>query len=176
MNDDFPEDALDEISKSQRKRDAQALQALGQRLIGLKRAQLDQIPLSDRVREAIEGAQRITQRIARKREMQYVGKLLRDVDAGPIEAAVAKLDATGVNERLRQHRLEQWRDALIEAGDPVLQQLVEVSAAADRQQLRQLLMTARRERDRGKPPAAARQLFKVLRELDGIDELPPEPA
>ncbi len=167
---------LDEtLSKSQRKREAHAMQALGQRLIDLKAQQLATIPLPEELREAIEGAKRITQRIARKREMQYVGKLLREIDPAPVEAALERLDATGIQERLRQHRLERWRDALVEGGDAVIQKLVESAPAADRSQLRQLVRKARQEAASERPPVAARQLFRQLRELDLVDELPEDP-
>ena len=128
--------------------------------------------MPDRLRRAVEAAQGITQNVARKREIQYVGKLLRDIDVDPIRDALEALDNAGRIEAARQHRLERWRDALVEQGDPLLHRLAQLVATVDRQKVRQLLMRARRERDADRPPKAARELFRVLREYDRLENLP----
>ena len=120
----------------------------------------------------MEAAKRITQRVARKRELQFVGKLLREVDPEPIQTALDELEAPGLKEQARFHRLEEWRDQLIESGDPLINRLCEHNRVADRQQLRQLVLKARTEAEQDKPPAAARKLFKALRALDDVEPLP----
>lgn len=160
-------------SKSQRKRDALEIRSLANRLIALAPAKLAQVPLDDMVRAEIERARSIRSNVARKRQMQYVAKLLR---RGGAEEASDALDAFDDNARqlnARHHRAEAWRDHVLESGDAAIGELLEQRRDADAQALRQLLRNARREAERNKPPTAARALFKILRELDESTPLPP---
>ena len=156
----------DQPSKSQRKRDAKALQQLGAELVALNAGQLDDLQMPDDLRDAIELARRIREKTGRKRQLLYIGKLLRQTDAEPLQR---QLDAMRLQDReatARLHRLEHWRDRLIEEGDSALAELLETFPHADRQHLRQLLRNARLERDRDQAPKTARQLVRYLRELD----------
>lgn len=169
---EFP-DQPEEVSRSQKKREAQDIKALASRLIALKPAKLAQVPLDEQLVDEIERARNIRSNVARKRQLQYVAKLLRRGDVTPLEEALASFDDAARQLTARQHRSEAWRDHLIEAGDPAVGELIEKRRDADAQAIRQLVRNARREAGRNKPPAAARSLFRLLRELDESEPLPP---
>lgn len=154
------------ISKSQRKRESHALQALGEALVALSPERLAGMPLPEVLRQAVLDAQRIHQRGAHKRQLQYIGRLMRDVDAGPIKAALDTLRQSNREAAVRQHRLERWRERLLDEGDAALENLLAEYPNADRQHIRQLVRNAQRERERGEPPRNGRTLFRYLRELD----------
>jgi ribosome-associated protein len=154
-----PTDAL--ASKSQRKREAQALFDLGRALVGLDAAALGRLPLDRRLREAVHEARAIKSHIAHKRQLQFIARILRGMDAEPLR------------ETARHHRIETWRDRLLAEGDNALRELLAGHDQTAAQGLRQLLRNAQRESARGKPPAAARKLFRLLRELDTRQPLPP---
>jgi ribosome-associated protein len=168
---ELPEDDDDEemilISKSQLKRESHAMSDLGRTLVELPQHKLNKIPLEEDLKEAITLARRIKERGGHKRQLQYIGKLLRIADAEPILAALHKLEIEHAQENARLHRLEQWRDRLLKEGDSALGELLAQQPDADRQQLRQLLRSAQKEREQNKPPKSARELFKFLR--DNID-------
>ena len=162
-----------ELSKSQRRRDALELKSLAKSLIELSPSRLDRLPLEKAVREAIDQAHRIRSNVARKRQMQFVAKLLRRADAEPITEAMAALEQEGRLVTARQHRAERWRDYLLEAGDPAVSELLNQRRDADAQAIRQLIRKARSEVTRGRPPAASRSLFRLLRDMDENESLPP---
>ena len=152
------------ISKSQLKRESHALTDLGKELVELAQSELKKIPLDERLLEAIALAHRIKERGGRKRQLQYIGKLLRTADVEPILAAMEGLKLEHAKDNARQHRLEQWRDRLLEEGDAALNELLAQHPDADRQRLRQLLRNAQKEQSQNKPPKSARELFKYLRD------------
>ncbi len=158
-NDDLP------VSKSQLKRESHALQKLGEALIALSSKKLQTIQLPDNLQSAIHDAQKIKSHSALKRQRQYIGKLMRNIDAEPIESALDKLLNRDAQSTARLHRIEKWRDRLLEEGDTALSELVGEYPACDRQQLRQWIRSAQREQKLNKPPASSRQLFRYLREL-----------
>lgn len=162
----LPEDTDSEHkSRSQVKREMEALQVLGEALVALKTEQLDAIPLPDKLRDAVIAARTTTDRGARRRQFQYIGKLMRNVDAEPIRQALDVLNNRGKQAATQFHRLERWRDRLLSEGDAALSEFLEEHPAADRRHIRQLLRNAQRETQAGKPPAAARALFRYLREI-----------
>ncbi len=156
-------------SKTQLKREAQVLQDLGTELVGLNTDQLNRLPLPEDLRDAVDLARRITQRGGRKRQLQYIGKLMRGLDAEPIQAALDALRKPAREDTARLHRLEHWRDQLLAEGDAALESLLEAFPQADRQHLRRLTRDAQREAKQDKPPKSARALFRYLRELDDAD-------
>ncbi|MFA5676930.1 MAG: ribosome biogenesis factor YjgA [Pseudomonas sp.] len=166
---EFPEEHEDqnddEKSKSQVKREMHAYQDLGRRLIDLKPAQLDKLELTDKLRAALEEAHRHTARGALKRHLNFVGKLVReqpDIDA--IRALVDRLDSNSHAHAHYFHQLERWRDRLL-TGEPSEQDaFLDVYPNAERQTIRQLVRQAAKETAENKPPAAARKLFKLIRE------------
>ncbi|WP_346798909.1 ribosome biogenesis factor YjgA [Halomonas sp. Bachu 37] len=162
-------DALDERpSKSQLKREMHALQALGETLIAMKPAELARFPLSDDMLRAIEETSRIRSHEGRRRHMQYVGKLIRKEDLVAIQAVFDAIEQEKHQRDHAFHRLEKWRDRLIEEGDQGVEAFMADYPDADRQALRQLARNARRERDQNKPPTASRKLFKHLRDTAAL--------
>lgn len=153
-------------SKSQRRRDMEALQALGEELVGLPATALRDMPLPDTLREAVMLARSITAHGGRRRQLQYIGKLMREVDAAPIRAALEQRGRQSRAQARHFHKLEQLRDRLLEEGESVVDEVCERHPRAERQRLRQLLRQARKERELQQPPKSARQLFRYLRELE----------
>lgn len=164
--DDFDIDTDDRPSRSQLKRDAEALQDLGRELVEMSQARLDRVEMPDKLREAIDLARRITAHGGKRRQMQYIGKLMRNLDAEPIRAQLEAMQQADRRAAQRFHHLEALRDKLIAEGDAALGDILEDYPDADRQHLRQLIRQAQQERDKNKPPASARSLFRYLRELD----------
>ncbi len=159
-------DATDEKSKSQIKRELLALQDLGERLTTLKPDLIERLPLSDALHKALHDAPKHKAHIARKRHIQYIGKLLRDQDIDAILVLIDQLDSSTREYNERFHALERWRDRLLGDGDSALEAFFNDYPNADRQHLRGLLRQAQHEAAHNKPPAAARKVFKYLRELD----------
>ncbi len=166
-DDDNLEDDHDEVSKSQRKRDAHALRDLGAELVALAPARLAHLPLPDDLRDAVGAAQQIKSHGAHKRQLQFIGKLLRNIDPSPIREALDRLETHSAEAKAALHRLERWRDRLLDEGDGALEALLEEHPDADRQHLRQLVRTAHKEKLENRPPAAFRSLFRYLRDLIG---------
>ncbi len=152
-------------SKSQIKREMEHLQALGQQLIKLNPEALEAIAIHDDLRAAIAEHRRLKSREALRRHLQYIGRLMRGENAAAIEKALEAAQSGSVEDKRRLHLTEQWRDRLLEQGDEALADFLGEYPDADRQHLRQLIRTAAQELARGKPPAAARKLFKYLREV-----------
>lgn len=151
-------------SKSQVKREMQALRDLGKELVFLPAAVLKKINLSDVVYEAVMLAQGL-KREALRRQLQHIGKLLREEDEAAIRQSLAQIAQPQRNEVRAFHEVEGWRDRLISGDDEVINQLVSRFPAADRQQLRTLVRNARKEAQLDKPPKSSRLLFKYLKEL-----------
>ena len=153
-------------SKSELKRRMSALQTRGETLVTLNEQQLARIPIDDdRLLEAVREARQIRSNSARRRHLQYIGKLMRDIDPAPIQRALDELHQRHQQANEDFHRLEQLRDDVLLAGLKGVEFVVDVWPEADRQQLRQILLQHQRELKLGKPPEAARKLFRYLREL-----------
>jgi len=167
MQDDEDTQDFDERpSKSARKRDAAAAQDLGTRLIALKESDLSALNLPERLFDAIMLAKRITARGGLARQRQYIGKLMRDIDPVPLEAA---LDASSRGARIdaeRHKRTETWRARLLAEGPNALDELLQWCPTADRRSLQVLIDKATGTRvDSGTREAASRELFRSLRTL-----------
>jgi ribosome-associated protein len=158
------DDADPPPSKSQRKRDALALQALGEELIGLSPSQLEGVPLPDAVRDAVLGGRALA-RGAYRRQVRYLGRLLRETDVAPIIQALAAYRSASHADKARLKRIERWRERLMEEGDAAVAALLDTHPGADAQQLRQLLRNARKEQAAGRPPRSYRQLYRFLKAL-----------
>lgn len=157
-------------SKSQLKREMNALQDLGSAIVKLGAKDLVKIPLPDKVADAINEARRLNSHSALRRQMQYIGKLMRDVDPEPIQQALEAIRLCGQKSSAHFHAIEQWRDRLISEGQPALNEFIGQNPQADRQQLRQLMLNAAKEAKQEKPPKSARSLFRLLREILGDGE------
>ncbi|MBS7326926.1 MAG: DUF615 domain-containing protein [Thiopseudomonas sp.] len=165
MSDHVEDDFSEDKSKSQIKREFLALQDLGARLASLKPDILARMPLNDALLRALEESAKHTKHIARKRHNQYLGKLLRGHDVDAIVQVLDTFDSTSREYNTRFHRLERWRDRLLDEGDDALQELMQEYPDIDSQHVRGLVRHAQHERAREKPPTAARKLFKYLREV-----------
>jgi ribosome-associated protein len=162
---DLEEGGYDGPSKSQIKRDMLALQALGERLMGLRPELWGQFPLGPRLLESLEESRRIRSHSALRRHVRRLGKLISEENPEAIREVLERLDSAHQGETRRLHLLERWRDRLIAEGDDALAELATEYPQVDRQQVRQLVRDARKEADHAKPPAAARKLFRLLREI-----------
>ena len=156
----------DPPSKSARKRQMLALQAVGESLLVLNDSQLSKIPIDDeQLIAAIRECRQIRSNSARKRHLQLIGKLMRNTDPGPIEQALAALHNTHQESTAAFHQLEQLREDILEAGVDGAELAIDRFPAADRQHLRQLILQHHREREAQKSPAASRKLFRYLKDL-----------
>ena len=164
MNDEIESGGNESPSKTQRKADAHALQTLGAELVALNRAKLDQVDLPESLRDAIVAAQSITKHEARRRQMQFIGKLMRHVDAEPIRAKLDAWKSVSAADVAHAHLLERWRDRLL-AEPGALALLANEYPHADLQQMRTLIRNVQREREQNKPPKNYRVLFQLLREI-----------
>ena len=153
------------VTKTRRKREMHELQALGADLARLSEAQLRSIELPEELREALLEAKRITSREAKRRQMQYVGRLMRALDPEPIRARLGEIEGSSARATARHRRLEAWRERLL-GDDTALTQFAAEHPGADLQGLRTLIRNARKEAGEGKPPRAYRELFRVLREIE----------
>ncbi len=153
-------------SKSELKRQMTALQKLGEALVELSDKELARIPIEDEgLAKVIREARGINSRSARRRHLQYLGKLMRSVDPEPLQRALDDLHQRRRGEAQAFQHLERWRERLLEEGDGAFEELLREYPDADRQQLRQLIRQHQREASAGKPPTASRKLFRYLREL-----------
>ena len=155
----------DEPSKSQRKRDLDELKQLGSELLTFSDDALRQLLLPETLLEALRTAQKIKAHGAQKRQLQYIGKLLRDIDTTPIRAAIEARDRQHASHTREFHQLEALRDTLLAEGDAALAEAMAQFPRADRQHLRKLLRQARNEQEQKQPQRASRQLFRYLHEL-----------
>jgi ribosome-associated protein len=168
-----PDDTLDNVpdadfdpdykSKSQRKREVESLQDMGRELVELSRERLLKMDLPEDLRDAVLEAKRITSHGAIRRQMQYIGKVMRGVDAEAIAAQLAEIRGESAAAKAEFHALERWRDRLL-ADDNAATEWLGRNPGADAQQLRQLIRNARKEAELGKPPKSSRELFRLLRE------------
>lgn len=156
-------------SKTQVKREMEALQELGKSLLQLSKEQQKKVPMSDTLREALAEAERIKQREAQRRHLQYIGRVMRTEDHEAIAEKVALFDASSAIHNKLFHQLEQVRDALIgENSQNALQQYLEENPNIDIQHLRQLIRLAQKELSQQGKPTNRRKLFKYLREVQEV--------
>ena len=142
-----------------------ALQDLGAALVRLPPARLARIEMPEALRDAVRAAQGMTKREACRRQLQYIGRLMRQTDPAPIRAALDALAGANAAQTARQHRLERLRQRLL-ADESVLTEIGATHPGADLTRLGQLRRNALKERDAGRPPRAFRELFRQLREID----------
>lgn len=158
-----PDEVYAGPSKSQIKREAEALQALGEALVKLPDAQFKRIELPDNLRAAVADCRKITQNGALRRQKQYIGKLMRSIDPEPIQKQLDAFNGVSAAENARLHQAEKWREKLI-ADNAALTQFLDAHPDVDATHLRQLIRNARDEAARNKPPKAFREIFRVIRE------------
>lgn len=150
-------------SKSHKKREMTALQDLGAELVKLSKLQLDKLPVPEELLTAIKDYQRFTQNGAIRRQMQYIGRLMRSVDPEPIQKQLDVWRGQSAQATALMHKIERWRDRLI-AEEGALTEFIQNVPGVDATQLRQLIRNARKETAENKPPKSSRALFRLIRE------------
>ena len=154
------------LSKTQRKHAMEELQSLGEALVALPADRLKKIDIPDELRDAVSTAQRMTRHDeAKRRQMQYIGRLMRKVEIDPIQTALAEARGDSASETARLHRLERLRSELLE-DEKILQEIATLYPAIDLQHLRSLRRAALKEQQQNKPPRNFRAIFQLLKEAD----------
>jgi len=163
-----PSDEIDDTpetpSKSQRKRDMAELEDMGEALVGLSEDRIKRMDLPEDLRAVVLEAKRITSFGARRRQLKYIGKVMRRLDPAPIRAQLDALEGTSRAQTVWTHKVEHWRHRLL-SDEAALDALMSEYADADHPQLRTLIENSQREKALGKPPRSYRELFQVLRKL-----------
>ena len=159
--------ALEEVgppSKTQLKAEADEKQALGEALLTLRTDLMARLSLPDKLLDALKEARRITNFEGRRRQMQFIGKLMRPLDTEPIRAAIDEQANGSADLTLALHLAEQWRDKLI-ASDDALSQWLTDYPATDSQQLRALIRQAKKDIAKPETPGDAPRHGKSYREI-----------
>jgi len=151
------------LSKTRKKAQMHALQKLGIELVDLSKERLASMQLPETLLDAIREAQRITAHEGRRRQMQYIGRLMREIDPAPIQERLDAWRGQSKAEVARQHGMERLRDKLI-ADDAALTEFAQKHPDVDLQALRNLIRNARKEAAEGRPPKSYREIFKVIRD------------
>jgi ribosome-associated protein len=165
-SDEFDQE-YDRPSKSELKRQSNELQKLGEQLIEAPRDRVKRVQMPEELRDAILMCQTITNHEGRRRQLQFVGKLMRTLDeeeVGVIQRTIESWKGTSKAEAAALHALERRRDKLL-ADDKALTQLLEEHPELDVQHLRTLIRNARKEQAENKPPKAYREIFQILKDL-----------
>lgn len=142
----------------------EALQDLGGKLVELPRDKLDKLDLPENLRDAVLEARRITSNGAIRRQMQYIGRLMREVDTAPIEDQLQRWEGKHNAETAHFHQLERWRERLL-TDDSAMAEFMQLYPQTDSQQMRTLIRNSQREHLANKPPKSSRELFKLLRDI-----------
>ena len=157
------------VSKTQRKQEMAELQALGERMVALNEGQIAAIEMPEFLRDAVLEARRIKGHESRRRQMQYIGRLMRDVDPAPIREKISQWDGQSIANVALEHSIIRWRERLLE-DEGALTGFARQYPGADIRQLRLLVRNANAERAAGKPPRSFRELFRLVREtVTGTD-------
>ncbi|HZV98973.1 MAG TPA: ribosome biogenesis factor YjgA [Methylophilaceae bacterium] len=162
---------LQPVSKTKRKAAMDALQDIGVALVALPKEKLAKLDLPETLADAIKEAKRITANGATRRQMQYIGRLMREIDTEPIVDQLQRWEGKHTAENAHFHQLERWRTRLLE-DEGVLAEFMQKYPGVDSQQMRTLIRNAKREHLTNKPPKSSRELFKLLREI--IEEHKPD--
>lgn len=148
-------------SKTKLKKDMHALQEIGERLVELDAKKLAEFDLPENLADAIRFARTIDKHGARRRQLQYIGKLMRQVDVSPIQEKLATWNQTSLQQTARLHHLERWRERLLN-DDAAFTEFAQKHPNADLQQLRVLIRNTHKEKTANKPPKSYRLLFQTL--------------
>lgn len=151
-------------SKTQRKQEAHARQDIGVRLVQLSEERLAALNLTEELRRAVLEAKRLHAHGARRRQMQYIGKLMRRVEVEPILAHLDAVAQGAQAEAARLHVIERWRERLL-SDDAALASFLQDYPHAQSQPLRALIRNAHKEQREEQPPKSSRALFRALRDI-----------
>jgi ribosome-associated protein len=139
------------------------LQELGEELVKLSESKLAKLPLPDELRAAVMDYRRFTKHEALRRQLQYIGRLMRGVDAAPIQACLDQWRGQSAQATALLHKIERWRDRLI-AEEGALTEFVRSVPGVDTTHMSQLIRNARKEAAESKPPKSSRALFRLVRD------------
>ena len=157
-------------SRNELKKQMRDLQELGEAVAALPVDRLDKLKIDERLRDAIDELRRTRSFEGKRRQLQYIGKLMKSEDPAPLREAVASFRVGSASDTLALHQAEYWRDELL-AGDDALKKWVEEYPATDIQQLRSLVRSARKEKlEPGERHGRAyRDLFRLVKEqMQGV--------
>jgi len=164
-NDDHSEEELDlPPSKTKIKKQMLDLQDIGEQPVDLSTDKLKELDLPERLFDAVREMKRINKFGAQRRQMQYIGRLMRDVEPAPIVAKLESWSGKSHQHIAWLHQIERWRDRLLE-NEGALTELLADHPAADAQRLRTLIRNAQKEKELLKPPKSYREIFQVLRDI-----------
>lgn len=156
-------------SRSQKKREMTALQKAAEKIVALGPELVRKSGLNDKFIDAVLEAQNIKKHEAKRRQIQYLGKIMRELDAEPILRFIENVELGNKDDAKKFHQLEKWRDSLVAGNFELIDDLAEKYPLIDRQRILQLARNAKKEISSGKPPKSSRALFKALRELEESD-------
>lgn len=157
----IPRIVEDRPSKTELKQESNELQLLGETLTTLSNDQLDQLDLPELMRDALDELSRVGKHEATRRHMQYIGKLMRDIDPAPIRAQLDRWEMGTRANKAAFKASERWRDRLIAEPDALTLFMAE-QPTVNREKLNELLVRARLQASKGEAPAASRQVFRVI--------------
>ncbi|KXU88591.1 hypothetical protein CI15_11890 [Paraburkholderia monticola] len=166
------ENGYDRPSKSQLKRDMQALQDLGAALVALPKDALKRMPMPEKLDDAVREARRITDHEGKRRQIQYVGRVMRtllDAETAALRTALDSYNGVNKAETAKLHWIERTREKLL-ADDAALTEFIRKHPGADPQQGRTLIRNARKEAEQSKPPRYFRELFQWIKNAAGTDD------
>ncbi|MCH8180148.1 MAG: DUF615 domain-containing protein [Proteobacteria bacterium] len=170
---DFQDDASEALggysrpSKSALKRESHELQTLGKQLLEMPDSRLDDIPMPERLRDALADYKKTKSFEGRRRQLQFIGKVMREVDAEPLREAVAEFQLGHARNALALHQAERWRAELLSDDKDALTRWAEAFPGTDLQQLRALVRSARKdaaEVPEKRSGRAFRELFQHIRQ------------
>lgn len=163
--DDSPE--LVPVSKTRKKQAMHDLQELGEELVKLPESKLAKLPLPEGLRAAVMDCRRITKHEGLRRQLQFIGRLMRGVDPAPILAQMNVWRGQSSQATALMHKIEGWRDRLI-AEEGALTEFLRNVPGVDATEARQLIRNARKDAAENKPPKSSRALFRLIR--DALEE------
>jgi ribosome-associated protein len=155
-------------SRTQKKNEARALQKLGEQLLTLTPEQLDNIDMPPELREAVGDAFKTTRHGARRRQIKYIGMIMREIDPDPIRRAFANLKLGDRRKVLAFKKIEAWRDELMEGNLVLIHEILKSCPDAERQRLTQLARNAHLESNSSKGVKAGRALFRYLKQVSEL--------
>lgn len=171
MTEDLAYEDGDYKSKSQIKREAEDLKALGREILALPPHIRETLPLTDELIVAFELAEKIqNKREALRRQFQFIGKLLRATDTSELRVEMEKHRNKHKAQAKEHHKIEALRDRLLEEGMPLINELVAQYSDLERQKLRQLVKKATQEKEKQLAPKAYREIFQYLKSIMLNDE------
>ena len=156
------------ISRTQKKKEARALQKLGEELVTLSPERLADIEMPDELRKTVVEAAKIKSHGARRRQLQRIGKLMREIDPEPIQNALENIKLGDHQKNLAFKKLEKWRDELKQGNLALIEEILSECPVADRQRLTQLARNAHNEYEVRKGVKSSRTLFRYLKQVSGL--------